>query len=108
MQHMEKPRMGSFIAGVSYLLFICLSYTTWYLLSIFAFNLIFSSELLLSMDLVVFGFSPLFALGITMFSLSVLKRHGQPKFAPYILVVYSVATSVLIYYSVIYSILPRI
>ena len=43
-----------------------------------------------------------------MFSLKVLKRHAQPKFAPYILLVYSVSTSVLIYYSVIYSMLPRI
>ncbi|WP_026828254.1 hypothetical protein [Exiguobacterium artemiae] len=108
MQHMEKPRMGSVIAGVSYLFFICLSYTSWYLLSIFAFNLLFSTELLMSMDLVVFGFSPLFALGITMFSLKVLKRHAQPKFTPYILVIYSISTSVLIYYSVIYSMLPRI
>ena len=108
MQHMEKPRIGSVIAGVSYLFFICLSYTSWYLLSIFAFNFIFSAELLMSMDLVVFGFSPLFALGITMFSLKLLKRHSRPKFVPYILIVYSISTSVLIYYSVLYSILPRI
>ncbi|MGX8177236.1 hypothetical protein ACWS7L_07060 [Exiguobacterium artemiae] len=108
MQQMEKQRTGSVIAVVSYLFFICLSYTLWYLLSIFAFNILFSSELLMSMDLVVFGFSPLFALGITIFSLKMLKRYSQPKFSPYILVVYSVLTSVLIYYSVLYSILPRI
>ncbi|WP_029330229.1 MULTISPECIES: hypothetical protein [Exiguobacterium] len=108
MQQMENRRTRGWMDGLLYLFFVCLSYISWYLLFIFAFNLLFAEELLETMDIVIFGFSPLFALAITIFSIRLFKRRGQLKHIPVILVVYSLATSILLYYSIAYSVLPRL
>ncbi|WP_214851113.1 hypothetical protein [Exiguobacterium sp. s193] len=108
MLQMEKRRTRDWVDGLMYLFFICLSYISWYLLFIFAFNLLFTEDLLESMDIVIFGFSPLFALAITVFSIRLLKRHGRPRHTPVILGIYALSTGILLYYSIVYSLLPRI
>lgn len=108
MLQMEKRRTRGWVDGLMYLFFICLSYISWYLLFIFAFNLLFAEDLLESMDIVIFGFSPLFALAITIFSIRLLKRHGRSRHIPVILGMYSISTGVLLYYSIVYAVLPRL
>ncbi|MGX9807660.1 hypothetical protein ACV3PA_10520 [Exiguobacterium acetylicum] len=108
MQQMEKSQQNGWRKLGAFLFFVCLSYTSWYLFSLFVFHLVFPEDVVTSLDIVVFGFSPVIALVVTIASLRLIERRMKPKFAPLLFIGYTLSTSVLIYYSVANALLPRL
>ncbi|WP_410501219.1 hypothetical protein RIF24_08405 [Exiguobacterium acetylicum] len=108
MQQMEKSRSNGMKKLGAFLFFVCLSYTSWYLFSLFVFHLVFPEDVVTSLDIVVFGFSPVIALVVTIGSLRLIERHMKPKFTPFLFIGYTLSTSVLVYYSIANALLPRL
>ncbi|MDT0172984.1 hypothetical protein Q9R23_08365 [Exiguobacterium sp. BRG2] len=108
MQQMEKSRSNGMRKLGAFLFFVCLSYTSWYLFSLFVFRLVLPEDVMTSLDIVAFGFSPVIALVVTIGSLRLIERRMKPKFIPLLFIGYMLSTSVLIYYSVAYALLPRL
>ena len=108
MQQMEKSRLNGMKKLGAFLFFVCLSYTSWYLFSLSVFHLVFPEDVVTSLDIVVFGFSPVIALVVTISSLRLIERRMKPKFTPLLFIGYTLSTSILIYYSIANALLPRL
>lgn len=108
MQQMEKSQSNGMRKLAAFLFFVCLSYTSWYLFSLFVFHLVFPEDAVTSLDIVVFGFSPVVALAVTIGSLRLIERRMKPKFTPLLFIGYTLSTSILIYYAIVNELLPRL
>jgi len=107
MRIVKKSFVPSWVGDVTKLSLLILSYVNWYLIALVAFYSLISSEDAQSADLIVFGFSPLIALIMTMLTLGIVRKVSLRVAMAFVLPLYIVIAVLLLDYSVVNSYLPR-
>ncbi|WP_114570826.1 hypothetical protein [Exiguobacterium flavidum] len=104
---MKKSFAPSWVGDATKLSLLILSYINWYLIALVTFYRLFSSEGAKSADLIVFGFSPLIALIMTMLTLGIVRKMSLRIAMTFVLPLYIVIAVLLLDYSAVNSYLPR-
>lgn len=107
MRIVKKSFVPSWVGDATKLSLLILSYINWYLIALVAFYNLFSSEDAKSVDLIVFGFSPLIALIMTMLTLGIVRKVPLRVAMALVLPLYIAIAMLLLDYSAVNSYLPR-